>query len=477
MIFRFVIGILFGAGIASATRAADSLPNFIVILIDDMGHTDLGCQGSTFYQTPEIDRLAREGVRCTTAYAACTVCSPTRAAMMTGKYPARLHITDWIAGHNRPFAKLRIPDWQKSLPLSEQTIPEVLAERGYVSASFGKWHLGGEGQLPTDQGFVLHRGGLMHGQPPSYFDPYKLPLLPDRRPGEYLTDRLTDEVTDFLTARAKEPSKPFFVYLPHFTVHTPLQAKPGKIEQAKQRVDENNPQKNPTYAAMIASLDESVGKVRAQLDELNLSKNTIVIFTSDNGGLANVTSNLPFRAGKGSAYEGGVRVPFIAWGPGNIPAGKTDATPLMTIDVLPTLAEWAGVKKLPPDVDGVSLAQLLTKQTPLADRSLCWHYPHYHPGGATPYSAIRRGDYRLVEFFEDSRAELYNLKNDVGEKLDLSQKESQKAAELRKLLADWRTSIGAQLPTANPDFDLEKEKNAGQKNQKKGSEKKKQETR
>ncbi len=207
------------------------------------------------------------------------------------------------------------PIGKKSLPLAEQTIAEVLAERGYVSASFGKWHLGNEGQLPTDQGFVSHVGGLMHGQPPSYFDPYKLPLVPDRKPGEYLTDRLTDEVTDFLVKRAKEPTKPFFVYLPHFTVHTPIQAKPEKIEQAKQRIDETNPQKNPTYAAMIASLDESVGKIRKQLDELDLSKNTIVIFTSDNGGLERITSNPPFRVGKGSAYEGGVRVPFIIWGP------------------------------------------------------------------------------------------------------------------------------------------------------------------
>lgn len=377
--------------------------------------------------------------------------------MMTGKYPARLHITDWIAGHKRPNAKLRIPDWQKSLPLAEQTIAEVLAERGYVSASFGKWHLGNEGQLPTDQGFVSHIGGLMHGQPPSYFDPYKLPLVSDRKPGEYLTDRLTDEVTDFLTARAKEPTKPFFVYLPHFTVHTPIQAKPEKIEQAKLRVDEKNPQNNAAYAAMIASLDESIGKLRAKLDELNLSKNTIVIFTSDNGGLANVTANPPFRVGKGSAYEGGVRVPFIVWGPGKMPAGKTEPTPLMTIDVLPTLAEWAGVKSLPADIDGVSLAQLLTKQVPLPDRPLYWHYPHYHPGGATPYSAIRDGDYRLVEFFEDDRVELYNLKNDVSEKTDLASAEPKKTAELRQKLTDWRAKVGAQLPTKNPDFDPAKD--------------------
>jgi arylsulfatase A len=314
MILRFLWAGLFSLCFVFSLAAAEAPPpNFIVIFIDDLGHTDLGCQGSTFYQTPEIDRLAREGVRCTTAYSACTVCSPSRAALMTGKYPARLHITDWIAGHNRPLAKLRIPDWQKSLPLAEQTIAEVLAERGYVSASFGKWHLGGEGLLPTDQGFASHRGGMMHGQPPSYFDPYKLPLLSDRKAGEYLTDRLTDEVTDFLTERAQEPSKPFFVYLPHFTVHTPLQAKTEKIEQAKQRVDENYAQKNPTYAAMIASLDESVGKIRAKLDELKLTKNTIIIFTSDNGGLVlnNITANPPFRAGKGSAYEGGCACRFL----------------------------------------------------------------------------------------------------------------------------------------------------------------------
>ncbi len=459
MLSRCLVGLFCCALLVThATAAETQPPNFVVFLIDDLGHTDLGCQGSTFYQTPEIDRLAREGVRCTTAYAACTVCSPTRAAMMTGKYPARLHITDWIAGHNRPHAKLRIPDWQKSLPLEEQTIAELLAERGYISASFGKWHLGGEGRLPTEQGFVSHLGGLMHGQPPSYFDPYKLPLLPDRKSGEYLTDRLTDEVTDFLTERAKEPTKPFFVYFAHFAVHTPLQAKAEMIATAKERVQKGNPQQNPTYAAMVKSTDESVGKIRAKLDELNLSKNTIVIFTSDNGGLSNVTSNPPFRAGKGSAYEGGVRVPFIAWGPGHIPAGKTIATPLLTIDMLPTLAEWAGVQKLPADVDGVSLAQVLTEQKPLAERSIFWHYPHYHPGGATPYSAVRQGDYRLVEFFEDGKVELYNLQNDVAEKENLASTDTKKAAELQQTLAAWRDKVGAQLPTPNPNFDVTKEK-------------------
>ncbi len=467
---RFIFSLLLGVLLVTQAQAAEPAPpNFIVILIDDLGHTDLGCQGSEFYQTPELDRLAKEGVRCTNAYSACTVCSPTRAAMMTGKYPARLHITDWIAGHNRQFAKLKIPDWQKSLPLEEKTIAEVLAERGYISASFGKWHLGNEGQLPTDQGFASHVGGLMHGQPPSYFDPYKLPLVPNRKEGEYLTDRLTDEVTDFLAERAKEPTKPFFVYLPHFAVHTPLQAKPEMIAAAKERVTESNPQKNPTYAAMVKSMDESVGRIRAKLDELNLSKNTIVIFTSDNGGLIGPTSNPPFRAGKGSAYEGGVRVPFIVWGPGHIPAGKTEATPMITVDVMPTLAEWAGVKKLPADVDGVSLAQLLTTRTPLVSRPLYWHYPHYHPGGATPYSAIRDGDYRLVEFFEDGKVELYNLKNDVAEKTDLASAEPKKTAELRQKLTDWRAKVRAQLPTKNPDFDAQKD---GAKQNKKAAAKK-----
>ncbi|MGC4004327.1 MAG: sulfatase [Pirellulales bacterium] len=307
---RFAFAFFLLGWASSGTRAADEPattatakagpPNIILILIDDMGVTDLGCQGSSLYQTPHIDRLAKEGMRFTNAYSACTVCSPTRAAVMTGKSPARLHITDWIAGHNRPFAKLKIPDWQKRLPLEETTVAEALRPAGYTSASFGKWHLGNEGALPTDQGFDKHVGGHMQGQPPSYFSPYKLPALPDGPDGEYITDRLTNEVCAYLDQRAKEPKTPFFVYLPHFTVHTPLQANPELVAKYKAlaATDPKSPHRNATYAAMIESLDDGVGKIRARLEKLGLDRNTIVIFTSDNGGLMSSTTNPPYRAGQ-----------------------------------------------------------------------------------------------------------------------------------------------------------------------------------
>jgi arylsulfatase A len=448
--FRALLNLTLFCLVFCSRAVAAEKPNFIVVLIDDMGVTDLSCQGSKFYQTPHIDRLAKEGFRATNAYSACTVCSPTRAAMMTGKYPARLHITDWIAGHQRLKAKLQIPDWQKSLPLEEVTIAELLNPLGYRCASFGKWHLGNEGQLPTDQGFAKHIGGYMHGQPPSYFAPYKMPGVPDGPNGEYITDRLTDEVIKFIDESAKQP---FLVYLPHFTVHTPIQAKTEITDKYRKLVDPNNAQKNPAYAAMIESLDLGIGRIREKLEALKLDKNTIIIFTSDNGGLMNITANPPYRVGKGSAYEGGVRVPFIAWGPGRIPAGKTNDTPLMTIDILPTVAELSGVKELPKHVDGVSLLPILTGTGKLTDRPLYWHYPHYHPGGATPYSAIRLGDYRLIEFFEDGHLELYNLANDVGEQENLVQKEPAIAKQLHDQLLKWRQSVVAQLPTPNPNYD------------------------
>jgi arylsulfatase A len=438
--------------------ASAAPPNVVLILIDDIGWTDLACYGSKFYQTPNIDKLAASGVRLTQGYSACTVCSPTRAAVMTGKYPARLHITDWIAGHQRPFARLKPPAWTQHLPHEEVTIAEVFKAGGYATAHIGKWHLGNEEYWPRTHGFDVNMGGNHRGQPPSYFFPYernqiKLPGLAEGQPDEYLTDRLTAEAISFITANK---DKPFFLYLPHYAVHTPLQAKPEMVAKYQAKADPSSPQHNATYAAMIESLDEGIGRLLAALDELKLRDNTIVVFTSDNGGLElnQVTANDPLRAGKGSAYEGGVHVPFIVSYPPKIRAGSTCDTPAMSIDLLPTLAALCGLEQSRElAADGVDLSPALTGSGDVKREPLYWHYPHYHPGGATPYGAVRAGDWRLVEFYETAKLELYNLREDIGETTDLAAIQTQKRDELATLLRNWRNKVGAQMPLPNPDHD------------------------
>jgi len=425
-------------------RAAERM-NVIFILIDDMGLTDAACYGSTFYETPQIDRLARDGVKFAAAYSACTVCSPTRAALLTGQYPARLHLTDWIAGHGAPKAKLRVPDWQKGLRDEWTTLPALLRAAGYATASIGKWHLGPE--PPTARGFDVNIGGTEKGQPPSFFAPYKIPTLPEGPAGEFLTDRLTAEAEKFI---AQNKDRPFFLYLPHFAVHQPIAGKKDVIEKYRAKRSEASPQKNPVYAALVESVDDSVGRIRAKLDELQIADRTAIIFTSDNGGLLGPTANLGLRAGKGSAYEGGVRVPAIAFVPGVTKAGSAPATPVITPDWFATILDLAGVAG-PAGSDGVSLAPLLRGGT-IAPRPLYWHYPHYHPGGATPYSAVRDGDWKLLHFYEDDRVELYDLAHDPAEQRDLAISDAARSAALRAKLDAWRKAVDAQPPTPNPNY-------------------------
>ena len=461
--------------LALAQAAPPPGPNVIVILVDDMGQTDLSCYGSRFYETPHIDQLAKEGVRFANGYSACTVCSPTRAALLTGKYPARLRLTDWIAGHERPKAKLKIPDWQKFLPFEEITLAEQFKAAGYATASIGKWHLtpglkeGDEAYYPEKHGFDLNVGGYAKGQPPSYHAPYKIPTLAEGPKGEFLTDREATEAIKFITANK---DKPFFLYLPHYAVHTPLAGKPEVIAkyQAKSAKLPDLKQKNAVYAALVESVDDSLGTIRAALKDLKLADNTIIVFTSDNGGLImrndRATDNSPFRVGKGSAYEGGVRVPLIIHAPGSTKAGQVEQTPAMTIDLYPTVLELAGVKPLQSLVDGISLAPLLKSGAKPDRAELFWHYPHYHPGGATPYSAVRSGDIRLVHFYEDGRDELYDLANDVGETKDLAAAQPGLAKTLRTRLEAWLKSVDAQLPTKNPDHDPAADAGNGNKNSK-----------
>ena len=438
--------------------AANQKPNVIFILVDDMGWTDLGIQGSKFYETPSIDRLARQGMKFTQAYSACTVCSPTRASVMTGKYPARLHLTDWIAGHVRPYAKLKVPDWTMRLPLEETTIAETLKQTGYATASIGKWHLGGPEFFPNKQGFDENIGGCDKGQPPNYFSPYGIPTLSDGPKGEFLSDRLTDEALKFIE---RNKARPFYIYFPHYAVHTPLMGKSNVVAKYEAKADPKNPQHNPKYAALVESVDDSVGRLLAKLDELGLADNTVIVFTSDNGGLIlnQVTSNRPLRAGKGSAYEGGVRVPlFIKW-PGITKPGSVCGTPVITPDYFSTIAEICGGQvENKSAIDGESLVPLLRQSGGLKRDAIYWHYPHYHPGGATPYSAVREGDFKLIEFFEDEHVELYNLREDLSEQTDLAAKLPEKTKALREKLHAWRQTVGAQLPTANPKADPQRDK-------------------
>ena len=435
-------------------QSAPERPNVVLVLVDDLGATDLGYAGSAFYRTPHIDRLAAVGMVFTRAYAACTVCSPTRAALLTGKYPARLRVTDWIAGHKRPFAKLLPPDWTKYLDPAETTIAELLKERGYATASIGKWHLGGEDHAPEKHGFDRNVGGTDRGQPPSYFAPYRIPTLPEGPKGESLTERVTEEAVAFIRENRE---RPFFVYLPHFTVHTPLQAKPEVVAKYQAAAKPDAPQRNPVYAAMVESLDDSIGRLVAALEELKLSEKTLLIFTSDNGGhLPATNTNLGLRAGKGSPWEGGVRVAAVARWPGAIPAGRRCDAPVITMDWYATVAELAGAEA--PGNDGASLAGVLTGRGEVPPRPLYWHYPHYHPGGATPYSAILEDGWRLVEFFEDGRIELYDLKNDPLEANDLASARPENESALRARLEAWRTSVGAQRPVPNPAYDPEKDR-------------------
>ncbi len=431
-------------------------PNVIIVLIDDMGLTDLSCYGSKFYESPNIDQLAKDGVRFTQGYSACTVCSPTRAALLTGKYPARLHITDWIPGHERPKAKMKIPEWQKFLPFEEITLAEQLKSAGYATASIGKWHLtpglkeGDEAYYPDKHGFDVNIGGYARGQPPSYFSPYKIPTLTDGPIGEYLTDREANEAVKFIEANK---DKPFFLYLPHYAVHQPIAGKPEVVAKFKAKDTTDLKQKNATYAALVSSVDDAMGTIRAALKRLKIDEQTIIIFTSDNGGLIGTTDNSPLRAGKGSAYEGGVRVPLIMFWPGVTKAGTLEPTPAISIDIYPTVLEMTGIKPLQSLIDGNSLASLLKSGAKPDRDTIFWHYPHYHPGGATPYSAIRSGDYRLVHFYEDGHDEMYNVATDVSETKDLAVTEPDRAKALRIRLDAWLKSVDAQLPTTNPAYD------------------------
>jgi arylsulfatase A len=448
-----------GAAIAAAQNPQPL--NFIFVLIDDMGWTDLGCYGSMAYDTPNIDRLAAQGMRFTNAYAACPVCSPTRASILTGKYPTRLHLTDWIPGRKQwPTAKLLTPKFRQELPLEEITLAEALKPAGYASASIGKWHLGGEGYSPTEQGFDRNVGGTARGSPKSYFGPFDLPGLEGGPEGEYLTDRLSTEAEKFIE---RNKDRPFFLYLPEFAVHLPLQGKKDLVAKYREKLKSSETQNNPVYAAMVESVDQGIGRLLRKLDDLHIADRTVVILTSDNGGLRYegsqtkpVTSNAPLRAGKGHLYEGGIREPLIVRWPGVVKAGSVCDDPMISVDYFPTVLEMAALRKPKHMVDGVSIVPLLTQKGKLERDAIYWHYPHYSNQGGPPAGAVRKGDFKLIEFYEDGRLELFNLRDDIGERQNLVRRQPKKAAELHALLKRWRDSTEAAMPAVNPSYDAAK---------------------
>jgi len=443
--------------VGSSLFASVNRPNVVLILADDYGWKDLSCYGSDFYETPNIDKLARDGMKFTQAYSACTVCSPTRAAILTGKYPARLHVTDWIPGQMPENPRLIVPDWTKYLPLGEVSLARAFHNAGYATASIGKWHLGGEQYFPDKQGFDINIAGTEAPNPKTYFSPYKIATLKDGPDGEYLTDRLGDEAEKFIEAHK---DKPFFLYFPEFAVHLPLQGKREIVAKYEKKVRAGVAQTNAVYAAMIESVDDTVGRVRRKLEELRLADNTVIVFASDNGGRVPTTSNLPLRVGKGSCYEGGTRVPLIIYWPKVTKPGSVSQTPVISTDLYPTLLEIAGDKTTgKKGIDGVSLVPLLKQKLKWKRDELFWHYPHYQHyqlGGTTPYGAIRKGDFKLIEFFDDMRVELYNLGNDIGEQRNLSSEMPAKVTELRNRLHEWRIQVGAQMPSRNLNYDPSK---------------------
>jgi arylsulfatase A-like enzyme len=473
-----VLLVLVVLGACAATAPSDRPPNVIIVLVDDLGASDLGCSGSVFYETPHLDRLAAEGMRFTSAYAASAVCSPTRASILTGRYPARVGITDWIrplAGKawteqrirdrpdyvSGPRRKLMTPNNPRWMELDEVTIAEVLKARGYATGFVGKWHLGPEKWFPESQGFDFNAGGCDLGHPPHYFDPYPaksqrttFPNLPPRRAGEYLTDREADEAVSFIQRHA---DRPFFLYLCHYAVHSPLQAKPELIERYEGKpAPPGDGQSHPPYAAMVHSVDDAMGRILETLEAQGIADDTLVLFLSDNGGATHfpATDNRPLRSGKGRPYEGGIRVPLIVRWPARVEAGTACPAPVCTIDLLPTICAATGAP-LPAGrlIDGLSLMPLLEQSGPIDREDLFWHFPHYwHVRLVGPYSVVRHGNWKLIKWYDGKPAELYDLAADPGEGGDLAPTMPEKVRQLESRLDDWLAVTGAKLPQPNPKY-------------------------
>ena len=504
--------VLLGAGMAGCSHQKEEKQmNVVFFLVDDLGWKDLGCYGSSFYETPNIDRFAAEGVRFSNAYASCHVCSPSRASILSGKYPASLNLTDWLPGRlDFHFQKLKNVEINQHLPYEGITLPKVLQQNGYKTAIFGKWHLGEDSASTARQGFDVHVPDWNKGWPnKGYFSPYGLKGLEGGPDGEYLTDRLTTEALKYIEVNKE---RPFFLYLSHFAVHDPIEGRPDLVEKYRKKpgktpitqspfVLEGNPdagakpdrsvqhegyrifpdqtvkikqqQDNVEFAAMVESMDESFGRVLDKLDELGISGNTIVIFYSDNGGMSAAnfydpehhfsedrldqefsTSNLPLRAGKGWLYEGGIRVPLIIKWPGKSLRGVVCDVPVTGPDFFPTILEMLGIQdQTNQNIDGFSMAPLLKGEKQIDREAIFWHFPHYsNHGMQSPGGAVRSGDYKLLEYFENNTVQLFNLKEDMEEQHDLSPSEPEKVKELQDMLRQWRERVGAKMMEPNPEY-------------------------
>ncbi|CAN5458992.1 sulfatase [soil metagenome] len=455
--------------------------NIVMILIDDLGARDLGCFGSTFYETPSLDRLARQGMSFDRAYASCPVCSPTRASILTGKYPARVGITQWIGGNNA--GRLLDVPYLHYLPLEEQSLATALRQGGYQTWHVGKWHLGDAAFFPEHHGFDVNIGGCHWGSPKKgHFSPWQIPTLPDAEPGKYLADEITDQAIRLLNNRDR--SRPFFLNLWHYAVHTPIQAPAELVEKYRRKaaelgLDQIDPlvkgelmsfitdhprhvirrmfQSDPVYAAMIENLDTNVGRLLDALAAEGLAENTVVVFTSDNGGVATAegspTCNLPLAEGKGWAEEGGNRVCQLMRWPGRVGAGTRCATPVTSTDFYPTFLDAAGLPPRPEQhVDGVSLVPLLDGNS-IDREAIFWHYPHYSNQGNSPSSWVISGDWKLIEYFEDGRLELFNLQADPSEARECGLAHPDVRSRLHRLLANWRSEVEAKIPAPNPDYE------------------------
>jgi len=467
------------SGVGAGLAPLSDPPNIVLIMTDDLGWFDLGCYGSTFYETPNLDRLAGEGVRFTDAYAAAPVCSPTRAAIMTGKYPASVGITQYLGG--AAVGRLTDVPYFAGLPWSEQSIARTLRDGGYATWHVGKWHLGPDASYPERHGFDVNIGGSSNGLPPGgFFSPYGISTLPDGPEGEYLTDRLTDESVDLIESAGSEP---FFLHLSHYAPHVPIEAPEALVEKYRRKAadldlddidpfEEGEPfphwpqrfqnvrrrqlQFDPEYAAMIESIDTNIGRVLDALERTGKADNTLVLFSSDNGGLATAegspTFNGPLAEGKGWLYEGGIRVPLLVRWPAQIPAGSVVSEPVPSPDVYPTFLEATGLPRPQrQQLEGTSFLPLLLGDQ-LERGPIFWHYPHYSNQGGTPAAAVRDGNWKLIHFYEDDRVEFYDLNHDLGENHDLagSVQHRAKLTRLRRLLKAWQELVDARVPRPNP---------------------------
>ena len=442
---------------ATSAPAGDvpKLRNVLLLLVDDMGWTGPECFGADLHKTPNINRLAQQAMKFTNAYAACPVCSPSRAAILTGKYPARLHTTDWIPGWDLNLT-VTTPKWKKYLDHQEVTLAEALKSAGYKTASIGKWHLGFASHYPSTHGFDLNIGGTHYHSPPrgeGHFLPNS--LFPDGKQGRVLSDRLTDEAIKLMN---KWKDEPFLIYLPYFALHDPVMGKPDLSRVYDRRLKKGLHQFKPSYAAMTHSVDESIGRLMAALESLELDRNTLIIFTSDNGGQLDHTSNTPLRDGKASCYEGGIRVPLIIKWPGVTVPGSVSAALVTGVDYYPTILEILSVEgdsNYNQKLDGRSLVPLL--RNPAADiptRPIFWHYPHYNrQRRVRPFGAVRHENWKLILFYEDNRKELYNLVDNVGESKNLADEIPDKVEQLHTLLQNWLETVDAQMPLPNAGYD------------------------